>query len=57
MDVGPELSWFHAYFFNISRENKPMESAICVANHTSPIDIVCLGADHTYAMVRKPHIW
>ena len=28
-----------------------MESGICVANHTSPVDIVCLGSDHSYAMV------
>ncbi|TNN22268.1 Glycerol-3-phosphate acyltransferase 3 [Liparis tanakae] len=33
------------------RENKPQKGGICVANHTSPIDIVILCNDGCYAMV------
>lgn len=33
------------------RENKPQKGGICVANHTSPIDIVILANDGCYAMV------
>lgn len=33
------------------RENKPNKGGICVANHTSPIDIVILCNDGCYAMV------
>ena len=33
------------------RENKAKGGGICVANHTSPIDVVILGCDNTYAMV------
>ena len=28
-----------------------MSGGICVANHTSPIDIIILGCDNCYAMV------
>lgn len=33
------------------RENRPRKGGICVANHTSPIDIVILCNDGCYAMV------
>ena len=33
------------------RENRAKGGGICVANHTSPIDIIILGCDNTYAMV------
>lgn len=33
------------------RENKPQKGGICVANHTSPIDVVILANDGCYAMV------
>lgn len=33
------------------RENKPRKGGICVANHTSPIDVVILANDGCYAMV------
>lgn len=33
------------------RENRAKGGGICVANHTSPIDIVVLGGDNCYAMV------
>lgn len=36
-------------FHNI--ENKAKGGGICVANHTSPIDIIILGCDNCYAMV------
>uniref|UniRef100_A0AAQ5X1G5 Phospholipid/glycerol acyltransferase domain-containing protein n=1 Tax=Amphiprion ocellaris TaxID=80972 RepID=A0AAQ5X1G5_AMPOC len=37
------------------RENKPKKGGICVANHTSPIDIVILCNDGGYAMVGQVH--
>ena len=36
-------------FHNI--ENKAKAGGICVANHTSPIDVVVLHCDNTYALV------
>ncbi len=38
------------------RENKAKGGGICVANHTSPIDIVILSCDNTYAMVSTNQI-
>uniref|UniRef100_A0A671YAN7 1-acylglycerol-3-phosphate O-acyltransferase 9, like n=1 Tax=Sparus aurata TaxID=8175 RepID=A0A671YAN7_SPAAU len=38
-----------------NRENKPKKGGICVANHTSPIDIVILCNDGCYAMVGQVH--
>ena len=32
-------------------ENRP-KNGICVANHTSPIDVMVLGADNAYALVK-----
>lgn len=32
-------------------ENKPKNGGICVANHTSPIDVIILASDGCYAMV------
>ncbi|XP_062873863.1 glycerol-3-phosphate acyltransferase 3-like isoform X2 [Trichomycterus rosablanca] len=54
-----------------NRENKPQKGGICVANHTSPIDVVILANDGGYAMVHRglmgvvqramvracPHVW
>ncbi|XP_061590203.1 glycerol-3-phosphate acyltransferase 4-like isoform X2 [Cololabis saira] len=53
------------------RENKPKNDGICVANHTTPIDVIILANDHGYSMVHggllgmiqramiksSPHIW
>lgn len=36
-----------------NRENRPKKGGICVANHTSPIDIVILANDGCYAMVSR----
>lgn len=50
----------HYFIFHISycpltcfpsRENKPKNGGICVANHTSPIDVIILASDGCYAMV------
>ncbi|XP_073680924.1 glycerol-3-phosphate acyltransferase 3 isoform X2 [Garra rufa] len=38
-----------------SKENRPKKGGICVANHTSPIDIVILANDGCYAMVGQVH--
>uniref|UniRef100_A0A668ATR4 Glycerol-3-phosphate acyltransferase 4 n=1 Tax=Myripristis murdjan TaxID=586833 RepID=A0A668ATR4_9TELE len=37
------------------RENKPKNGGICVANHTSPIDVIILASDGCYAMVGQIH--
>ncbi|XP_058645734.1 glycerol-3-phosphate acyltransferase 4 isoform X3 [Onychostoma macrolepis] len=36
-------------------ENKPKNGGICVANHTSPIDVIILASDECYAMVGQVH--
>ncbi|TWW66148.1 Glycerol-3-phosphate acyltransferase 3 [Takifugu flavidus] len=38
-----------------NRENRPRKGGICVANHTSPIDVVILANDGCYAMVGQIH--
>lgn len=41
-------------FFNpkpFSRENRATHGGICVANHTSPIDVLMLSCDNCYAMI------
>ncbi|CAB1352926.1 unnamed protein product [Coregonus sp. 'balchen'] len=38
-----------------NKKNKPQKGGICVANHTSPIDIVILANDGCYAMVGQSH--
>lgn len=37
------------------RENMPKTDGICVANHTSPIDVVILSVDRPYALVGQSH--
>ncbi|XP_077157120.1 glycerol-3-phosphate acyltransferase 3-like [Paroedura picta] len=41
------------YYHN--KENKPQKGGICVANHTSPIDVVILTNDGCYTMVGQAH--
>ncbi|XP_063050330.1 glycerol-3-phosphate acyltransferase 4-like [Engraulis encrasicolus] len=36
-------------------ENKPKNGGICVANHTSPIDVIILASDGCYSMVGQIH--
>lgn len=38
------------------RQNRPKRGGICVANHTSPIDVVILANDGCYAMVSETEI-
>ncbi|XP_047425631.1 glycerol-3-phosphate acyltransferase 3 isoform X2 [Mugil cephalus] len=38
-----------------NRENRPQKGGICVANHTTPIDVVILANDGCYAMVGQIH--
>lgn len=33
------------------RENRPREGGICVANHTSPLDVLILSSDGCYSLV------
>lgn len=37
-----------------NRENKP-KNGICVANHTSPIDVLVLACDNCYALIGQRH--
>ena len=38
-----------------NKENRPKTDGICVANHTSPIDVVILSVDRPYALVGQSH--
>ncbi|MEQ2303646.1 Glycerol-3-phosphate acyltransferase 3, partial [Ameca splendens] len=38
-----------------NKENRPKKGGICVANHTTPIDVVILANDGCYAMVGQIH--
>uniref|UniRef100_A0A8C2HBY2 1-acylglycerol-3-phosphate O-acyltransferase 9, like n=1 Tax=Cyprinus carpio TaxID=7962 RepID=A0A8C2HBY2_CYPCA len=38
-----------------NKQNRPKRGGICVANHTSPIDVVILANDGCYAMVSYCH--
>lgn len=38
-----------------NQENKAKTGGICVANHTSPIDVMILGTDNVYALVGQRH--
>uniref|UniRef100_A0A3B3ZLL6 Phospholipid/glycerol acyltransferase domain-containing protein n=1 Tax=Periophthalmus magnuspinnatus TaxID=409849 RepID=A0A3B3ZLL6_9GOBI len=37
------------------RENKPQNGGICVANHTTPIDVIILANDGCYSLVGQVH--
>uniref|UniRef100_A0A915DSP1 Phospholipid/glycerol acyltransferase domain-containing protein n=1 Tax=Ditylenchus dipsaci TaxID=166011 RepID=A0A915DSP1_9BILA len=41
------------YFHDL--ENKAKNGGICVANHTSPIDVMILSTDNTYALIGQRH--
>ena len=36
--------------------NRPPKQGICVANHTSPIDVLVLACDNAYALVRNTRL-
>ncbi|XP_056146664.1 glycerol-3-phosphate acyltransferase 4 [Lampris incognitus] len=38
-----------------NRQNKPKNGGICVANHTTPIDVIILANDGCYSMVGQVH--
>ncbi|KAM6902200.1 glycerol-3-phosphate acyltransferase 3 isoform 2-T2 [Xenentodon cancila] len=38
-----------------NKDNRPQKGGICVANHTTPIDVVILANDGCYAMVGQIH--
>jgi len=40
---------FHA------KEHRPKSDGICVANHTTPIDVIILSTDRSYSMVGQSH--
>uniref|UniRef100_A0A0N5A3A8 PlsC domain-containing protein n=1 Tax=Parastrongyloides trichosuri TaxID=131310 RepID=A0A0N5A3A8_PARTI len=41
------------YFYN--EEYRTKTGGICVANHTSPIDVLILGTDNCYALIGQKH--
>ncbi|KAI1732226.1 acyltransferase domain-containing protein [Ditylenchus destructor] len=43
------LVYFH------DEQNKAKSGGICVANHTSPIDVMILGTDNIYALIGQRH--
>ncbi|XP_075006081.1 glycerol-3-phosphate acyltransferase 3-like isoform X1 [Calonectris borealis] len=38
-----------------NRENRPQEGGICVANHTTPLDVLILASDGCYSLVGQAH--
>uniref|UniRef100_A0A8B9R123 Phospholipid/glycerol acyltransferase domain-containing protein n=1 Tax=Anas platyrhynchos TaxID=8839 RepID=A0A8B9R123_ANAPL len=38
-----------------NRENRPRKGGICVANHTSPVDVLILASDGCYSLVGQVH--
>lgn len=42
----------YCFVYILNRKNRPRNGGICVANHTSPIDVIILASDGYYAMVR-----
>lgn len=38
-----------------NRQYRPKSDGICVANHTTPIDVVILSCDRSYALVGQAH--
>lgn len=38
-----------------NRENRAKAGSICVANHTSPIDVIILSTDSCYSMIGQQH--
>ncbi|KAJ7411377.1 Glycerol-3-phosphate acyltransferase 3 [Willisornis vidua] len=38
-----------------NRENRPQQGGICVANHTSPLDVLILASDGCYSLVGQAH--
>jgi len=38
-----------------NRENRAKPGSICVANHTSPIDVIILSTDNAYSMIGQQH--
>ncbi|CAG7833359.1 unnamed protein product [Allacma fusca] len=46
---------FAAIIHYHDEQYRPTKSGICVANHTSPIDVVLLACDSTYAMIGQRH--
>lgn len=46
---------FSALIYFHDCENKATSGGICVANHTSPIDVMILGTDAAYALIGQCH--
>ncbi|KAK2706266.1 hypothetical protein QYM36_016343, partial [Artemia franciscana] len=38
-----------------NEENRPKKKGLCVANHTSPIDVLVLTCDNSYALIGQRH--
>ena len=46
---------FSAVITYHNRQHRAQPQGICVANHTTPIDVVVLSCDNAYAMVGQKH--
>jgi glycerol-3-phosphate O-acyltransferase 3/4 len=46
---------FSAIITYHDRENRAKTGSICVANHTSPIDVIILSTDNCYSMIGQTH--
>ncbi|XP_071480096.1 glycerol-3-phosphate acyltransferase 4-like [Diadema antillarum] len=46
---------FSALITYHNRENRAVGGGICVANHTSPIDVLILSSDNSYAFIGQKH--
>ncbi|CAK5078806.1 unnamed protein product [Meloidogyne enterolobii] len=53
MRIGSRAFSAIIYFHDI--ENKATSGGICVANHTSPIDVMILATDAAYALIGQSH--
>jgi len=38
-----------------NKEHRAKPGSICVANHTSPIDVIILSTDNVYSMIGQQH--
>uniref|UniRef100_A0A8D0F7Q5 Phospholipid/glycerol acyltransferase domain-containing protein n=1 Tax=Strix occidentalis caurina TaxID=311401 RepID=A0A8D0F7Q5_STROC len=51
----PNGRWVSYFYGCHCRENRPQEGGICVANHTSPLDVLILATDGCYSLVGQAH--
>lgn len=73
LDDGPLKRWFNKFIFITSfrilarafsgvityhnRQNAAKPDGICVANHTTPVDVVVLACDNCYSYVSSHKVY